>query len=209
MKETILFDIDYSLIDTARFKQNLKLKISELLKVSLDYFLKIEQGYVKKTEGFTDFIPQEYIHFLSRSFDFSESEISKVFFDDGNFENILFEDVKDCLEKLKKDYILGVFSESNKEYQMLKLNKSGLLKYFDKSLIFIFERKIVEDSLKLLPDDCFIVDDKLSVICALEETKRFKPIWLNRKKVDSTKEYVEIFNLKNFENVLLNYKENR
>ncbi len=209
MKETILFDIDYTLINTANFKQNFKSKISELLGVSLDDFLKIEQGYVKKGEGFTDFIPQEYISFLSRSFDFNESEISKAFFDDSNFENIFFEDVLECLDNLKRSFDLGIFSEGFNEFQMLKLHKTGILKYFDQNLIFIFNRKLVDDSLKLLPDGCFIIDDNLSVICALEETKRFRPIWLNRKISEGTDDCAQIFDLKNIADVLKDYRENK
>ena len=206
MKEVILFDVDRTLIDTTKFKQKIKLKISQLLNISLEDFLKIEQGYVKKGEGFTDFIPQEYIKFLSNKFGFDESKISKAFFDDDNFKDILYEDVLDCLKSLSKDYILGIFSESFKDFQMLKLHKTGLLPYFNQDLVFIFKRKLTDDSLKILPENCFIVDDNLPVICALEETKRFKPVWLNRKHVENTEtgNFKTVFDLVGFEKILSN-----
>ena len=206
MKEVILFDVDRTLIDTTKFKEKIKLKISQLLNIPIEDFLKIEQGYVKKGEGFTDFIPQEYIKFLSNKFGFDESKISKAFFDDENFKDILYNDVLDCLKSLSEHYTLGIFSESFKDFQMLKLHKTGLLSYFNQDLVFIFNRKLTEDSLKILPENCFIIDDNLPVICALEETKRFKPVWLNRKKVENTgtENFKTVFDLVGFEKLLGN-----
>jgi len=202
VKEVILFDVDRTLIDTTKFKQKIKLKISQLLNVPLDDFLKLEQGYVKREEGFTDFIPQEYIKFLNNEFNFDESKISKAFFDDDNFQDILYDDVIDCLKYLSENYTLGIFSESFKDFQMLKLHKTGLLSYFDQDLVFIFKRKLTEEALKILPENCFIIDDNLPVICALEETKRFKPVWFNRKKAEDTRNFVTILDLVGFEKVL-------
>jgi len=205
VKEVILFDVDRTLIDTTKFKQKIKLNISQLLNVPLEDFLKLEQGYVKRGEGFTDFIPQEYIKYLSSEFGFDELKVSKAFFDDDNFNDILYDDVIDCLKSLSDSYTLGIFSESFKDFQMLKLHKTGLLRYFNQDLIFIFQRKLTEDSLKILPENCFIVDDNLPVICALEETKRFKPVWLNRKTSDSSERFPTVFNLKNIESILRSF----
>jgi hypothetical protein len=46
------------LIDTRKFKEGFKKKISEFLGISIEDLLLGEQGYVKKDEGFTDFVPQ-------------------------------------------------------------------------------------------------------------------------------------------------------
>ncbi len=207
MKPIILFDVDRTLIDTTKFKQKLKFKISQLLNISLEDFLKVEQGYVKKGEGFTDFIPQEYIKFLSTEFQFDESKISKAFFDDENFQDILYGDVLDCLKSLSEHYTLGIFSESFKDFQMLKLHKTGLLTYFDQNLVFIFQRKLTEESLKLLPENCFIIDDNLPVINALTQTGKYKAIWINRKGSNEVIGKNSIISLNEIGRVLNNYND--
>ncbi len=198
MKPIILFDVDNTLIDKEKFKLNFKKRISKVLNVPLEDFLKVEQGYVKKPDGFTDFIPLKYIRFISESYKSDESSISKAFFYENNFKNILYDDVISCLGSLRNRYDLGIFSQSFKEFQMLKLHKTGLLNYFNQDLIFIFNNKLTEESLKLLPNGCIVIDDNLPVICALEETKRFRPVWLNRKKAESTGNFVTAFNLVEF-----------
>lgn len=202
MKEVILFDVDRTLIDTTKFKQKIKLKISQLLNISLEDFLKIEQGYVKKEEGFTDFIPQEYIKFLSNQFGFDESKISNAFFDDDNFEDILYKDVLDCLKSLSESYTLGIFSESFKDFQILKLYKTGLLRYFNQNLVFIFQRKLTKEAFSFLPEGCFIVDDNLPVINALKQVGKFKPIWMDRKGSDTGFDVTSIQNLSDIYKVL-------
>lgn len=202
MKEVILFDVDRTLIDTTKFKEKIKLKISQLVNISLEDFLKIEQGYVKKGEGFTDFIPQEYIKFLSNKFGFDESKISNAFFDENNFKDILYDDVLDCLKSLSEHYTLGIFSESFKDFQMLKLHKTGLLPYFNQDLVFIFKRKLTDDSLKILPENCFIVDDNLPVINALKQVGKYKPIWVDRKGSDAGFDVTSIQDLNNIYKVL-------
>jgi len=205
VKEVILFDVDRTLIDTTKFKEKIKLKISQLVNISLEDFLKIEQGYVKRGEGFTDFIPQEYIKFLSSQFDFDESKISKAFFDDDNFKDILYDDVLDCLKSLSERYTLGIFSESFKDFQMLKLHKTGLLPYFNQDLVFIFKRKLTEEAFSFLPEGCFIVDDNLPVINALEQVGKYKPIWMDRKGSGENTNQITIRDLNEIESVLKNY----
>lgn len=208
MKEIILFDLDYTLLNTGKFKENFKIRISNLLKISLDEFIQAEKGYVKAKKGFTDFIPEDYIRYISNYFNHDQSEISKAFFDENNFQDALFGDVIPTLDALKSSYRIGVFSEGFKDFKILKLHKTGILKYFDKDLIFIFKRKLIEDSLKLLPDNCFIVDDNLPVICALKELKRVRPIWLNRETNENNEDCLTIHSLENLNDVLDEYRSN-
>lgn len=205
MRQKILFDVDYTLIDTAKFKENFKRKITGLLDISFEDFLLAEQDYVKKDCGFTDFVPQDYIDFISDKFNFDKLMIAEAFFNDENFSNIVFPDVYPSLEILSKMYDLGIFSEGFKEFQLLKLRKTGLFDFFDENLIFIFRRKLTESNLKLLPQECFVVDDNIESILALGEFSRFKPVWINRKTDRADGKYFTIFNLENFENILKNY----
>ena len=207
VREIILFDIDYNLVNTGKFKNNYKTRISSLLGVPLEDFLKVEQGYVKKEKGFTEFVPLDYIKYLSESFNAPASDISKAFFHDDNFKDILFDDVIGNLDNLKNDYHLGVYSESFKDYQMFKLHKTGLLPYFESDLIFIFSNKLTEEALSLLPQGCFIVDDNLPVINALKQVGKYKPIWVNRMGDEEDTDASVIRDLNELGSVLKNYSD--
>ena len=181
MKEVILFDIDYTLINSQVSKELRRKKFSNLLGISEDDFLLTEKEYVKRDSGFTDFNPNEYVDFIAKKYGVGRDSISEIFFQDENFGRAVYQDVLTTLEALKNDFSLGIFSEGFVDFQMLKLHKSNLLKYFDPNLTFVFKRKLTEDSFKLLPQGCFIVDDNVFVIEGLCKEGSFKPIWLNRK----------------------------
>ena len=205
MREKVLFDIDYTLIDTRKFKESFKKKISEFLGISVEDLLLAEQGYVKKDGGFTDFVPQEYIDFIADSFNSDKFGISKAFFDDENFADIVFPDVYESLETLSKILDLGIFSEGFRDFQLLKLYKTGIFNFFNENLIFIFRRKLTPEALNMIPKGCFIVDDSPSVISVLKEKQDVRPIWLNRKTKEEHDNCKTIFSLDNFEKVLKNY----
>ena len=187
MKEVILFDIDYTLINSQVSKELRRKKYADFLDITEEDVLLTEIEYVKKDSGFTDFDPNEYIDFIAKNYSVGRDRISEIFFQDDNFISAVYSDVVNTLEVEKKDFSLGIFSEGLEDFQMLKLHKSNLLKYFDPNLTFVFKRKLTEDSLKLLPQKCFIVDDNVFVIEGLCEEGSFRPIWLNRKKDDGEK----------------------
>lgn len=205
MKENILFDIDYVIINTHLLKDNYRKIISELVKVSVGDVCDREKEYVKKDSNFTDFSPEEYIDFIAKSYDVSTQSVSNAFFSENNFKDICYSEVENVLNDLNKDYCLGIFSEGLKDFQMLKLHKSGLLKYFNNETTFIFRRKLTQESLNLIPRNSFIIDDNKFVIEALVQTKLFRPIWLNRKTKEKLEDCRTIFNLSEARDVIENY----
>jgi len=205
VKETILFDIDYTLLNTHIFKENYRNRIAKFLGISVEEFSKVEKGYVQRDIGFTDFNPEEYISFISRKHSASTSDVAKAFFDSENFKVTLYPEVTSVLENLSGDYKLGIFSEGLNDFQLLKLHKSGILKYFDQKAMFIFRRKLTQESLDLLPTGCFVVDDNNFVVEALCKISSFKPIWLNRKTNEKHPKCVTIFDLTNLRETLESY----
>ena len=181
MKEIILFDIDYTLLDTSVSKRYYREKISKLANVSIDDFILVEQEYKKKDSGFTDFHPDDYIEHVCKFYNLNEKSVRELFFSDDNFKDALYDDVVPTLKTLSDKFNLGIFSEGFEDFQLTKLHKSGIMHFFEKDLTFIFRRKLEEDSLALLPDNCFVVDDNPSVVEALAKTDKFKTFWLNRK----------------------------
>lgn len=181
MKEIILFDIDYTLLDTSVSKRYYREKISKLANVSIDDFILVEQEYKKKDSGFTDFHPNDYIEHVCKFYNLNENSVRELFFSDDNFKDALYDDVIPTLKALLERFSLGIFSEGFEDFQLAKLHRSGIMNFFEKDLTFIFRRKLEEDSLALLPDNCFVIDDNPSVVEALAKTDKFKTFWLNRK----------------------------
>jgi len=181
VKEIILFDIDYTLLDTSVSKRYYREKISKLANVSIDDFILVEQEYKKKDSGFTDFHPDDYIEHVCKFYNLNEKSVRELFFSDDNFKDALYDDVVPTLKTLSDKFNLGIFSEGFEDFQLTKLHKSGIMNFFEKDLTFIFRRKLEESSLALLPYNCFVVDDNPSVVEALAKTDNFKTFWLNRK----------------------------
>jgi len=204
MPKVILFDIDYTLINTKLIKENCRNSLIEYLNISTEKFEDLSKNYVKSPTGFTDFNPYEYIKHLSSQLDESSDSLARIYFSDKNFSNTLYTGTESVLEDLNGKFVLGIFSEGHKDFQILKLHKTGILKYFDSNNTFIFRRKLIEESLELLPVNSFIVDDNLSVLEALNETRKFKPIWLNRKSKEKNTTINTIFNLTQLKNYLGN-----
>lgn len=207
MLDTVLFDIDYTLLNTLISKENCRSKLSKFLNVSIEEFSAVVNDYVRKGTESTDFNPEDYFDYISRKYNVKTQDVSKVFFDDENFKNTSYPEVVSSLKDLSKNYRPGIFSEGFKDFQLLKLHKSGLLPYFDQSITFIFRKKLTQESLDLLPKGCFVVDDNYFVIDALCKAGSFNPIWLNRKTKEKHPNCETVFDLTNLKEVLGNYSK--
>jgi len=205
VEDTILFDIDYTLINSSDSKIIRRNKISDLSGFSIEKILEVENSYVKSDSGFTDFNPDDYIVHISKALGVDFEKVKEIFFSDDVFTNALYSDVNNSLEKIHQNYECGVFSEGFEDFQLIKLHKSGILHFFKKEITFIFRRKLTVEVLNLLPENCFIIDDNPSVISALVEAGRFRPIWLNRKTKEKHGECKTTFDLTDIGNALENY----
>lgn len=95
------------------------------------------------------------------------------------FSDSLFNDTKETLEKLSKDYRLGIYSEGVVEFQRRKLALGGIEDFFIESLIFITDSKLEPTFMAQLPE-AVIVEDRLPFIEELAKHLRFQPVWVNR-----------------------------
>ncbi len=96
----------------------------------------------------------------------------------------IYEEVRDVLEKLSKNALLGIFSEGDLEFQRKKLNQTGIVDYFEKDNTHIVLNKLTEVRKvlqKYVDRKTFFVDDKLSI---LFDAKKIFPkvvaIWVKR-----------------------------
>jgi len=96
----------------------------------------------------------------------------------------IYEEVRDVLEELSKNAVLGIFSEGDLEFQRKKLNQTEIVGYFEKDNTHIVLNKLTEVRKvlqKYVDRKIFFVDDKLSI---LFDAKKIFPkvftIWVKR-----------------------------
>jgi len=186
----VLFDIDHTLLDTDKLRKCIQYKrLPALFGVSALELEKITAKYTSTLKSSIEFSPRVYVQFLVERLKL-ERNIQKIaleFFlnNERDFKAALFAEVLSSLERLSKEFLLGIFSEGDLEFQQAKLEKSGIKKFFKPELVFIFpskanELKVIEGKIKNYQGPAFIVDDNIDHIRRIMDT-RFIPILLDRR----------------------------
>lgn len=190
---TILFDIDRTLFDTAKFVNLVLEEISRSLRVSRAEVEKVYRGYWSEFEA-TDHLPQNFSQYTAKQFQvdsLSSDEVKQLVLDIFNREDLyrdsVFSEAPDVISSMKnKGWKVGFFTEGNIDFQNSKLTYSELRKLAPDEMIFVFEEKTAPEALAVLPEGCVIVDDKLRVVVAMISEGR-RAVWLNsQKQAEST-----------------------
>jgi len=181
MKKLILFDIDRTLIDTGKLSRNLSNVLHKKCNVSLDNFLLVKDEYKNGLSSTTDFSPQKFCRLLSIKFNTDYKELLRSYYHEPLvYQGILYPDTIPALQRLSKDYNLGIFSEGFYRFQITKLKFTKILQYFDKRYVYILRRKTTKLSLEKLPHNCTIIDDNTNVINKLTSKKDIKSVLISR-----------------------------
>jgi hypothetical protein len=181
MPQVILFDIDYTLLDSAALR---KLRRNALIKeigVPKAEFNEVLFKYTSSLKSSTDFNPSNFLNQLSIDFGHDLDKLESIFYDNRSYIRSIYPETIDTLEKLHSKYLLGIFSEGIKEHQKKKLLLSNLEKYLNRKFVFIFKRKLSNNSLAKIPKNAIIVDDNPEVIVTLQKHKFPNVYHLNRK----------------------------
>lgn len=198
-KKIILFDIDDTLIDTHPMAKMFYQKIADATDSTLEKIIEIKEKYKLTLEKYSDYQPDELLKFIYDYLKIKENKRINPFLEKETYKKALFPEVRELLEKLKKDYRLGVFSEGFYEYQQLKI--SSLIDLMDKDLIFIARRKLDDNFLSTLPKTSIIIDDRKEVVEKLKSFGGFNVFWLNKnndqEKIDGVIEIKDLRELKN------------
>lgn len=141
----VFFDLDHTLWDFEKnsnltFKQlfkthNINLRLEDFLKVyspiNFEYWKKYREEKVSKEDLRYGRLKDS---FKTLSFDISDELIHKLSYDYIDVlptNNYLFEGVFELLDYLQSKYKLHIITNGFKEVQNLKLEKSGINKYFE------------------------------------------------------------------------------
>lgn len=197
MKGIILFDIDYTLIDTDVIKKNVLTYLCTNFEVDINTAVATRNAYLHGLDSSSDLDHSELIKHFSKKFD-QKLKVSRkdIYKSSVVFANTTYADVRPALNKLSSRCRLGIYSEGFMKFQRAKLEMNGLIDFFDPELMFIKRRKLDPEVVSSLPSGSIVVDDKLSVVETLQSAKQLNPIWLNRFAEKETPPYKTISSLK-------------
>jgi len=187
----LLFDIDHTLIDTNKLRQLISAELIKALNIQRQEFEEAEIKYTKRLNYKNDFNPQDYLTVLSIELEAEFRVLSSIFFEkESLYRRSLYHETSKVIELLSKSFRLGIFSEGFTSFQSLKLSNSGINRYFDKGLKYIFRRKLSPESISKLSKPVVVIDDSREVVEALCSEKEIVPVWLNRKD-DTNHSYIK------------------
>jgi FMN phosphatase YigB (HAD superfamily) len=204
MNKIIYFDIDRTLIDIDTWYLRNKIKIEEMFvkefEIDADLGYKAYYNEIKSRSSNSKSNWNNSILNLSKTLnlDFAKLDRSiKEILENENYQSLVFPNVEEYLAKLKAlDYRLGIFSEGDSWFQNLKLIKSRLLKYFDKTLIHYFENKL--ENANVLVSNSVVFDDSEEKLKELNKLRLdIKTIMVNKDKGLSTFSINQILELIN------------
>lgn len=198
-KQIILFDIDSTLFDVdAYFTKNLNPALEKDLNISKEALKKVEKSYKETLEKATQFDPEEWIKEAKKQLGEKAKDIANYVYHPDFFVNSLYPEVIPVLNNLKNEYVLGIYSEGNFEWQSKKIELGGIKNYFVQKYISISSDKVSDSVLEWIPRNCIILDDREDFVLELEKLDKVTPIWVNRKMKEvppNTKAIKDLFGL--------------
>ncbi len=190
----VLFDIDGVLFDTEKFGKLIRSKFVKILGVNEEELISANADYYSKLSERTDFDPRGITAYLSDRYEKDVSKLDGVFWgEEGIYQESLYPETREVLEKLKDQKVLGIFSQGNEELQNRKLDASKIREYFSPEYTIIQRRKLSDEAIELLPREATFIDNKHDVVRSLKQF--VDVIWINRKSDESDPEIKTIHSL--------------
>ncbi|MCL5411627.1 MAG: HAD hydrolase-like protein [Patescibacteria group bacterium] len=211
MRKVILFDIDYTLIDTDLLREEfmgslvkvLQRDTGSNLEAIVNSLINIEMQLITERGKFE---LGRYLGMIAENYPSLGSlknDLEKTFSSEEMFTKVVYPETRSVLEKLQGKITVGVFSSGDVSFQRSKLSLSGLDKYMKEDDINIFEHK--RNNISALMDkyqeaELIVVDDRAEI---LEGVKKVRPdaltLWVRRgkfaQKLPETKEYAPSYEI--------------
>lgn len=147
MRKIILFDLDYTLYDSKVFINGKIDAYAERFGLYRALVEKKEQEAAEEVlTHYGEFVHEEYAKTVAQLLGIPRrwKEIFEIAFEEDLHKRAVYHEAENVLGFLKRDFRLGLFSQGDQVLQRTKLEKSGLLQYFEENLVFIFGEKIPE-----------------------------------------------------------------
>lgn len=200
MRKIILFDIDYTLFNSLKFRKKILSEIKKHLKDNKYEYIEdiLDRIYFKSRKRIGYFDPGSFISDINKKF---ASTIPETFLDTyvkkEELHEHLYEEVEEILKKISQDknLIIGIFSGGDKNFQREKVKK--ILSFFHEKHIHIFPYKIEElkSVLKKYKDyRVFLIDDVLPILYEAKKIKKdVYTIWIKRGRYDFSNKEIKNF----------------
>lgn len=208
MPKIILFDIDYTLIDSDKLRLFAHQEILKQLKISKVEVERATENFSKTLKSSLEFSPQRYARFLTNYFADSliEKKATDILNEPAIYQQATYPETIPALKILKQNCSLGIFSEGVRKFQITKITLSGIINYLDRGLIFIYpEKSGVMKSIIRKIGKVYVIDDNPEHIVELSKINGVSPIWLKRGPKTQKEENLNcptILSLEEIENYL-------
>jgi len=169
----IFFDIDRTIFNTDSWYETNRLKVVELFNSkyltdgisTYEIFIGLlkQRGINKNTNIKKTIVELSQVLKLDEK-EFLDDMIDIILTED--YTKLVYDGVFDFLEEIFGKFRVGIFSEGDPWFQNIKLDKSGLSKYFVKERKYYFKNKLV--NIAALPTGCVLFDDSDKVGKAIE-----------------------------------------
>jgi len=172
----IIFDLDYALLDTIKFKKDLAKVYSMSSKKWLVFYL----DFLKKYKNFN---LEKFLEFIIKQEKLNQKDIEKIKIRFNDFEkninNYLFPKSSELVKKLaQKKNKLFLVSYGDKEWQKLKIEKLKIKKYFSKIITTDKNKEQLFDFLKNNKNDIIIINDNARESIAMQKTLKNSQLFL-------------------------------
>ena len=183
----ILFDIDYTLFDSRKYREKMfKDLLNKLGHKDSEFFLKkVEETYfLSKEKG--AFIPAQFVNRLIKDFNlnYSSKDLEDILWKKKIFVECLYKEAEDVLRLLSKNknIKIGIFSGGHDVFQRKKIE--AIKDFFDEEHIHVFMQK--DQKLKKIINKykglkLYYIDDVLDF---LKKAKTFNKdivtVWIKR-----------------------------
>lgn len=144
MKKVIFFDLDYTLYDSQAFIEGKIDAYTQRFGLDKAFVEEKEQETAEEILAhYGKFIHEEYAKTLAQRLGIPKrwKQILEISFEETLHNEALYAESKTVLEKLKRDFELGLFSQGDLDLQRAKLEKTGLQNYFNADMVLIFGEK--------------------------------------------------------------------
>ncbi len=195
----VIFDIDFTIFNTATFRRNLyELLANQLGFSDIRQFTKLAhhvEEEAKEQVGY--FKPHVFLTILQKKAkkEVTLAELEKTFFDESLYIESLYEDARDVFQELvmRRNIDIIIFSTGEKEFQMHKIKV--LKNMLQEDRIHIFSDKLLrlkDVLLKYHDKHIFLVDDLPTI---LYEAKKLYPgittVWVDNDKKIIEKDFFD------------------
>lgn len=175
----IYFDIDRTLIDAVKIRENTRTEIARESGLSREKVEEYINEYVSTLAHKNGYSYMEMLKHLSLKSGINFEILKQAHDKPANFSDSLYDDTILTLTKLKENNnILGIYSEGWDDYQLNKLKLSGIYKFFDSDKIIISRNKSVFKLVEQM-GQAIVIDDWPEVIDYLCQYPNITPIWFN------------------------------